>query len=176
MATATLAGPDVSADDVTIRTARARDIPLLEWHGEFWHLRGTFDRTFREQVRARKLILIADAGSYPVGRAFLHFARGHPLLADGHSRAYLYSLHILEAFRGHGIGTQLIASGEQQARRRGFTCMTIAVAKANPRAMSLYTRLGYRTFTDDPGTWTYVDPTGVRHFVHEPAWLLQKPL
>ncbi|MCC6904198.1 MAG: GNAT family N-acetyltransferase, partial [Anaerolineae bacterium] len=121
-------------------------------------------------------ILVADLNGYPVGHLFIHFGAGNLIFADGHTRAYHYALRVLAPLRGYGIGTRLIAEGESMMQVRGFRWATIAVARDNLRARQLYERLGYRVFTDIPGHWSYVDPDGNTHHVHEPSWGLQKHL
>lgn len=162
--------------EAVIRPATADDLPKLEWFGQYWRYRQIFQRTFREQQRGRRLMLVADVNDFPVGQVFIQFESVESRFADGSQRAYLYSLRVLEPFRRRGLGTQLILSAEEAIRARGYAWSTIAVAKDNPGARRLYERLGYQVFDDDPGRWSYNDPAGKRHQVNEPAWILQKQL
>jgi ribosomal protein S18 acetylase RimI-like enzyme len=45
--------------------------------------------------------------------------------------------------RGRGIGEMLIAQAEKELKNRGFSSLTLAVAKGNP-AKHLYDRIGFR--------------------------------
>ncbi len=161
---------------VTIRPATADDLPALEWHGEFWQLREHFRQTYQAQLAGEHLILVADIVGYPVGRVFLQLARADPHVADGCTRAYLYSLQVMSHLRGQGIGTRLIQACEELLVTRGFEWATIAVAKGNAAAQRLYERLGFTIFRADPGRWCYVDPAGEAHHVEEPCWMMQKRL
>lgn len=161
---------------IVIRPAAAVDLPGLEWSGEFWHLRGHFRQAYDAQLAGQRLILLADAQGFPVGRVILQFAGGSPHCADGHTRGYLYSLQVMAPLRGLGIGTRLIDAAEQELAGRGFGWATIAVARNNDAARRLYERLGYTVFRADPGRWRYVDPAGETHHVEEPSWLMQKRL
>lgn len=53
-------------------------------------------------------------------------------------------LLVPEIFRGMGLATQLIAMAEEEARNRG--CHSAWIDTLNPKALSLYQRLGYEIF------------------------------
>ena len=57
---------------------------------------------------------------------------------------YLDGLAVAEQRRGQGIGTALMAAFEKRARDNGFKSASLEVIDANPRARSLYERLGYQ--------------------------------
>lgn len=162
------------ATQIVIRPATRDDLPRLEWGGEFWRLRDHFRHSFEGQLAGRRLMLIADLQGYPVGRLFLQFTARNRSFADGSTRGYLYSLHVMAPLRGFSIGTELMQTGESELAGRGFIWATIAAAKNNPRAIQLYKRRGYEPFKDDPGHWSYVAPDGVEHVVNEPCWILRK--
>jgi ribosomal protein S18 acetylase RimI-like enzyme len=163
--------------DVLIRQATAEDLPRLEWFGQFWQFRGLFTHAYKDQIAGRCLMLVADLNGFPIGRLFIRMAASGPSsLVDGFSRAYLYSLHVMDMFQRQGIGTRLMQTAERCLIDRGFRWATISVAKDNLSARRLYERLGYRCFGEDPGTWSYVDPDGRQHRVEEPSWLLEKAL
>jgi ribosomal protein S18 acetylase RimI-like enzyme len=157
---------------VTIRIGTQADLPKLEWYGQYAHHRNLFRRAFQEQQTGRRLMLIADSNSFPIGRVFIHFVR-----QDHENRwAYLYSLRVMEMFRGYGIGTCLIQEAESIILDRRFQWSTIAAAKENRAALRLYERLGYEVFAEDAGNWSYTDHNGMTRQVHEPCWLLRKQI
>lgn len=160
---------------ILFRAATAADLPKLEWYGQYAHFRHLFMRAFREQQQGRRLMLIADSGGYPIGHIFVQFS-SNTVVDEVYRRSYLYSLRVMEMFRGQGIGTRLIHEAEQSLSVRGLQWATIAVAKENHRARKLYERLGYRIFGDDPGIWSYRDHEGETRTVKEPCWLLQKEI
>jgi ribosomal protein S18 acetylase RimI-like enzyme len=121
-------------------------------------------------------MLLAVTNDFPVGRVFIQFRSSERKVADGCTRAYLYSLRVMEMFRGKGIGTRLLQEAESLILERGFRRATIAVAKDNFNARRLYERMGYAIFKDDPGKWSFLDHRGLVRHVTEPCWLLQKNL
>lgn len=162
--------------DVTIRPAIKSDIPKLEWHGQYSHFRRMFRRAYYEQMRGRRLILVADKDDFPVGHIFVQFVSSNTQIADGAQRAYLYSFRVMEQFRCQGIGTRLLQEAQKLLHNRGYRTAIIAVAKHNQDARRLYERLGYYIFAQDPGRWQYTDHCGVVQHVSEPCWLLKKSL
>jgi len=172
--------PVIQAFSVTvpiiIRSARESDLPKLEWGGTFRKYRQIFRQAYNDQLRNRRLMIVADINNYPVGQIFVQFSPGNLAYADGANRSYLYALRVMPHLRGHGLGTRLIEAAEQTAIERSYLYMTIAVAKENNGALKLYQRLGYEIFTEDPGKWQYTDPDGIVHYVEEPCWALEKKL
>ena len=161
---------------ITIRPATRADLAGLEWFGRYSHYRRIFRRTYEEQKRGRRLMLIATANNIPIGQIFIQFESTQRRIADGHSRAYLYSLRVMEMLQGRGIGTRLILEAESLLFARNFAWAIIGVALENTRARSLYERLGYRVFTSDPGEWRYKDEKGAIQTVIQPSWILEKSL
>jgi ribosomal protein S18 acetylase RimI-like enzyme len=161
---------------LTIRPARYEDIAKLEWHGEFIHFRRLFQRSYREQVEGRRVLLVADSNGFPVGRLFIQFQSKNKQTSDGVTRAYLYSFNVMDFLRGHGIGNRMMDVAEDLLVERGFKIATIAVAKTNAGAMRLYERRGYHKFGEDEGNWRYYDHRGLLQQVHEPTDLLEKYL
>lgn len=161
---------------VTLRIASRHDLPKMEWFGQYAHFRNLFRRAFREQLQGRRVILLADYNSFPIGHVFVQFKSSNERTADGVDRAYFYSFRVMEMFRGQGIGTWLMQEAENMLLDRGMQFATIAVAKDNIRALRLYDRLGYRKFADDPGRWSYMNHNGEVINVNEPCWILEKNL
>jgi len=161
---------------IRIRPLEKADLPKLEWFGAYLHYRNLFKRSYEERQDRRREMLIADCNDYPIGRLFILFTSRNHAVADGRTRAYLYSFAVMEMFRGAGIGSRLIESAEADLITRQFSIATIAVAKNNAGALRLYERYGYRIFDEENSDWNYVDHQGVTRRVREPSWLLEKSL
>ncbi|MEM9953838.1 MAG: GNAT family N-acetyltransferase [Chloroflexota bacterium] len=161
---------------VQIRQLQQSDLAKLEWYGQFSHYRRLFMRSYQGQVAGNRLMLVADVKDFPVGRLFIQFHSKGSRLSDGQTKAYLYSFHVMEMFRGQHIGTKLIHTAEDILNQRDFQYVTIAVSKENEGALRLYQRQGYTIYSDDAGQWQYRDHRGRVRYVNDPCWLLQKTL
>lgn len=100
-------------------------------------------------LRARGLA--AGVGGW-LAAALLH--RPEPrdaLLLDG--------IAVAPAWRGHGIGTRLLAAVRDLARRHGRASVQLAVIDTNPAARRLYLREGYAPVREQvlgaPGRWLF---------------------
>jgi ribosomal protein S18 acetylase RimI-like enzyme len=159
---------------ISFRLARQEDVDKLEWFGQFSHFRRLIRHTYREQLKGKRLMLLADFNGFPIGQVFIQLESTNFLSADGVHRAYLYSFRVMQLFQGRGIGTRLLHEAEQLLIKRGFNTATLSVAKTNPNAIRLYLRSGYDIVDEDDGRWSYFDHRGVQHFVEEPCWVLEK--
>lgn len=157
------------------RFADHRDLPKLEWHGEYTHFRRVFQNAYEDQQAGRRLLLLADVNNYPIGQIFIQLDSFDDF-GRGGKRSYLYSLRVMDAFQRKGIGTALVREAERILTERGFTAVSIAAAKDNPGARRLYERLGYQVITEDAGRWHYTDHEGRTRQVIEPCWILEKSL
>lgn len=161
---------------VIFRLAQRSDLQKLEWYGQYLHFRPLIRRAFREQMRGRRFLLVADLNGFPIGQIFVQLESNNDRVADGYKRAYLYSFRVMDMFQGQGVGSRLLREAEIMLAARYYQYATLSVAKDNERALRLYRRSGYRVFDDDPGQWHYVDHRGVTHYVDEPCWMLEKRL
>lgn len=57
---------------------------------------------------------------------------------------YVFVLAVYPAFRGQGLGTQLLDHAEATAKANGKSMMSIIISDANHGARALYERAGYR--------------------------------
>lgn len=111
-----------------------------------------------------------------VGQLFVQLESHRNELADGHTRAYIYSFRVRSSYRSTGIGTLLMQTAETDLRNRGYHRITLNVGRDNPAARRFYERFGYTIVGDEPGRWSYLDHKGHRRHVHEPSWRMEKDL
>ncbi|WP_324277118.1 GNAT family N-acetyltransferase [Blastococcus brunescens] len=66
---------------------------------------------------------------------------------------WLWLVEVHPEHRGQGIGTGLLTEGHRQLAMSGHRVVELGVAQANPRAATLYRRLGYLDVGEgvDPG-------------------------
>ncbi len=88
------------------------------------------------------LVLVAECGVYLVGFAVVKF--GSACTVEGVSDTELKTLYVQELFTGQGVGRLLLQAAQTQSRERASGAMWLSVNATNHRAMSFYTRLGYR--------------------------------
>ena len=86
-----------------------------------------------------------------------------------------YNCYFVTPTSGETVsGTYLIDFIEQDCSQRGFSYLTLNVAKVNLDALRLYERLGYRVIGSRPGRWSFRDDLGQIQHVNEPSWRLIK--
>ncbi|MBC8170227.1 MAG: GNAT family N-acetyltransferase [Anaerolineae bacterium] len=161
---------------IVIRQAERSDVSKLEWFGQYSHFRQLIRRAYQEQAHGHRLILVADFNGFPVGQVIIQMRSTNSRIADGSTRAYLYSFRVLDLLQGMGIGTRLLHEAETLLRNQGFSYTTLSVAINNPNAYRLYRRNGYYVLGEDPGRWSYVDQDGITHQVEEPCRIMEKNL
>ena len=131
--------------EVLIRPCRREDLPALEWFGLFAHERRLFRRMYRRHLSGLSHLLTVEANGEPSGQAWLDLDRYSDRRA-----AVLWAVRLLPCLQNLGIGTRLVAAGEEEARRRGFPALELSVEPDNPGALRLYRRLGYREGNSPP--------------------------
>jgi ribosomal protein S18 acetylase RimI-like enzyme len=163
--------------EVEIRIGREEDLPALEWQGELIQFRKLYRQVYQNACDGRASIWVAElerAGI--IGQVFVQFSSSRKELADGEIRAYIYGFRVRPAYRGSGVGTQLLKQVEQDLQKRRFRWVTLNVSRQNLAAQRFYKRNGYQIVAAEAGRWSYVDHMGKRCEVDEPAWRMQKKL
>ena len=162
---------------VIIRRITHRDLPALEWDGEYRHLRRVYAHSYQAQISGKAVIWVAEhPAAGIIGQIFLQLISDRLELADGINRAHIYSFRIKAPYRGSGLGSLMLDKAEGYLRGRCFRYVTLNVAKDNLKAQSLYERQGYQIVSHESGRWSYPDDEGEWHDVEEPAWRMQKAL
>jgi Ser/Thr protein kinase RdoA (MazF antagonist) len=78
--------------------------------------------------------------------------------------------------QNQGIGSQLIAAAENEARDRDLNFSELGVEKSNPGALRLYLRLGYKIVGENDEVWPEEDDDGITRDVTHLCWLMRKDL
>ncbi|ROM83258.1 ribosomal-protein-alanine acetyltransferase [Pseudomonas brassicacearum] len=89
--------------------------------------------------RANASLILAEQGGQLAGYALLLFHRGTSL-------GRLYSIAVSPAWRGHGLGQQLLEQAQAGALARNCAWLRLEVRPDNPAAIRLYEANGYRRF------------------------------
>ena len=165
------------AGQILIRELEARDLPGLEWEGQFTHYRHLYADAYKRAQQNLSVLWVAEDQNHRlIGQVFIQLICDRHDLADGVMRAYLYGFRTRPEVRSQGVGTQMVQVVENDLINRNFKILTLNVAQINLRAQHLYRRLGFAITAFEPGHWSYVDHRGVHRHVNEPAWRMEKDL
>jgi ribosomal protein S18 acetylase RimI-like enzyme len=160
---------------IVIRQVIKRDLPSLEWEGEFSHFRHLFDEAYRLQELGDVLMWVVDLPNFGIiGQLFIQLYGPNQIQTSKTKYAYIYGFRIRPDYRGLGIGSRLLTTVESDLIQRDFKRISLNVARDNEAARRLYERAGFRVVAPEPGIWSYLDEKGRRRFVHEPAWRMEK--
>ena len=105
-----------------------------------WGWDDTWQRADFEKRFAAYTVSIIEAGSRSVGSLWLE---------QRPDSLYIHDLEIEPASQGRGIGTAVIEMVIEQGSSRELP-IVLSVVPANPRAMRLYERLGFRVTCVEP--------------------------
>jgi ribosomal protein S18 acetylase RimI-like enzyme len=138
---------------VTVRDLLPQDLPACTWSGSATHLR----HVERELARAASGDVDYLAVCTPVD---LPVAIGGIDYEVAEEAGTLWQLAVLPALQSCGLGTLLVRAAEQRIRHRGLRRAELAVEEDNPRARTLYQRLGYVAHGRKPEAWDEEGPDG----------------
>lgn len=163
--------------DVQCRYLVHNDLPALEWDGEYTHFRRLYREIFQSFSQGKAVMWVA---TLPVegliGQLFVQLVSTRSELADGKTRAYLYGFRIKSSYRGVGVGSNMLENAEKDLLQRGFSMLSLNVARNNHNARHFYEQHGYYVVGSEEGRWSYLDDQGKRRHVNEPAWRMEKVL
>lgn len=157
--------------EVSVRKASASDVSVLQralYLAAMW--RGERDDSSPERVLAHEYLVIyhhgwsrhgdigvvAEVDGEPIGAAY-----GRLFSEEEHGHGYIdehtpeIAIGVEYAFRGRGVGSQLLAALGEAYRRAGVTTLSLSVEKDN-RAAGLYRRHGYDVTIEDDTAFVMV--------------------
>ncbi len=159
--------------DVVIRWAVYEDIARLERLSDIWELRETNLRAFDAYRSGRLLWLIADVDGVPVGTVWGELFPEHDRSG---ATVHIVSFRVDDAYQNRGIGSRLLQTVEEEAKKRGRRRATLFVAQDNEGAIRLYRRFGYEIVGTRASRFDYRDPAGRRHSRVEDQFVMAKSL
>lgn len=107
------------------------------------------DEYLRMNAEGCALTFIIFCDGEPVGEGTLLFSPecgavdGRTILADGRTVVNLNALRIEKAFEGQGHVSRMVRQMEDEARRRGFSRITIGVDECETRNRAIYAHWGF---------------------------------
>jgi GNAT superfamily N-acetyltransferase len=90
-------------------------------------------------------VLVAENGNGAVV-GFIHLCQEQDYYQQGPC-GHIADLVVAAGVRGKGVGRRLIAKGEDWARERGYSMLTLNVFIGNAEARELYSRAGFNAET-----------------------------
>lgn len=131
----------IDVDEVRVRAASLGDLDaLVALENECFVQDRISRRSFRHFLHHhRDKLIVAESGGRIVGYILVIFRSGTAL-------ARVYSVAVLEEFRGGGIGAMLLDEAEAVSLASDCMVLRLEVREDNDVAIALYKRLGYRIF------------------------------
>jgi ribosomal protein S18 acetylase RimI-like enzyme len=145
------------------------DLPALSWSGTRQHLvsvRRALDRVRSGEV---EYLAVRAPNGHPIAKVGIDYA-ANP------GAGTLWQMATIQELRGLGIGTHLISTAESRIRKRGLSLAQLDVELDNPRARTLYERLGYREAGRRSASWDVEDADGRLNVYTTEVALLRKNL
>ena len=157
------------------------DVAAIEEHISFdWAALRKHRERLEEQEGGEALYLVAWIGDLPVGHLLVKWQgiADEPMASDMKECPDFEDLFVSPEYRSIGIGTCLLGSAEQLAVDKGYARVGLGVSVDNPRARSLYERLGYRdaSFEEYETGGAYVDRDGTEKSWKEVCVYMTKQL
>jgi ribosomal protein S18 acetylase RimI-like enzyme len=160
--------PDVTVP-VVVRDLIEADLDALQWSGTASHLASVREQLSRVESGEVEYLVATASYGLPIGKAGIDYTR--------HAGAgTIYQAAVHPALQSCGIGTLLVGEAERRIRARGLAYAELGVEHDNPRARSLYERLGYVAYGDAPEEWDAEGPAGELFRFRTMCTLMRKPL
>jgi GNAT superfamily N-acetyltransferase len=98
-----------------------------------------------QHVEEKSTYLIAWEDDQPIGHAHIAWTGTHLQLPE------IQDVFVVPEHRRRGIATRLVHSAEEEARKRGWSSISLSVSQEeNPAARLMYGKLGYVDAGTDP--------------------------
>lgn len=121
---------------LAVRDLHEDDLPNLAWSGDAKHLENVASQLRRAKSGAVDCLVVCPPSGLPIAKGGIDYEHTP-------GAATIFQLAVLPALQSCGIGALLIGAAEQRIRGKGLTEATLGVEVSNPRARTLYERLGY---------------------------------
>ena len=131
---------------LTIRDLTTEDLPSCAWSGSATHLTSIAKALERARRGEVDYLAVCPPSGLPVALGGIDYA-------ESPGAGTLWQLAVHGALQSCGIGTILIHAAEQRILTRGLHRAELGVEDGNPRARSLYERLGYAAYGSEPDSW-----------------------
>jgi ribosomal protein S18 acetylase RimI-like enzyme len=131
---------------LAVRDLEPRDLPSCAWSGRATHLAAITRALERARLGEVEYLAACPPSGLPMGLGAIDYAK-----TPGAGTIWMLEVH--PALQSCGIGTVLIQAAEQRIRARKLHRAELGVEDSNPRARSLYEKLGYAAYGSEPDSW-----------------------
>ncbi|MEO3752304.1 GNAT family N-acetyltransferase [Streptomyces sp. B6B3] len=138
---------------LSVRDLVAADLGACGWAGSPLHLDSVAKQLGRAELDEVDYLAVCPPSGLPV-------AIGGVDYRVRENAGMLWQLVVHPALRSCGVGTFLVRSAERRITARGLRLAELDVEEVNPRARTLYERLGYVAYGSEPAAWDELGPDG----------------
>lgn len=160
---------ELALENLAISDLTLADLPSIKWSGDTAHLENIRSLLERTSSGAIAYLALRNASGQPLAIGSIDYTKKP-------DAGRLWQLVTKPSLRNRGLGTHLISSLEQHIRQHGRSRAELAVEDDNPRALSLYERLGYQTSGHEQHSWQQTSNSGHPYTHHAQVTLLGKNL
>lgn len=142
--------------ELTVGDLTLDDLTGLGWSGSAHHLGNLAEQIVRAETGECRMLGLALPTGLLIAIGGVDFrVRPGPSIAGAATQtdAMVWLLSVHDAWRSLGLGTMLIGRLELAALDHGLDRVVIEVEHDNPRAATLYRRLGYRVVGSRLDSW-----------------------
>ncbi|MEV8225978.1 GNAT family N-acetyltransferase [Streptomyces sp. NPDC079167] len=154
---------------VLVRDLAPADLPACAWSGSPTHLAHVAQELERAAAGEVDYLAVCTPAGLPVAIGGVDYQAKA-------GAGTLWQLGVLPALQSCGLGTLLIHAAEDRIRSRGLRRAELAVEENNPRARTLYERLGYVAYGSRPDAWDVETPDGSTRRYETMCTLMRKDL
>lgn len=146
-------------EDITLRAMRPKDVAEVVYIENRSFRVPWSERTFKSLLRQpHAAMFVAERAGKVLGYAVVWFVADEAELGD---------LAVHPEHRGHGVGSRLLTTALDEARRRGILALYLEVRAGNESAKRLYERSGFEVVSVRRGYYSQPveDALVMRHLI-----------
>lgn len=155
--------------NLAVRDLVPADLAACGWSGSGHHLAVVAQQLERARLGEVDYLAVCTPADIPVAKGGVDYRAKAGV-------GTLWQLAVHPALQSCGIGTLLIEAAELRMRSRGLLHAELGVEESNPRARSLYERLGYVAYDRRPDSWDEQAPDGSLRRYETMCTLMRKEL
>lgn len=101
-----------------------------------------------KEIGSNRIIWFAEINGQVIGAIQLVLNSPHKDMANGSTIAMIHHLRVSRNHQGNKIGSKLLNTLEEEAKKRNYKMITLEIEKTNYTAKSIYEHWGYKYIKD----------------------------